>query len=69
MKTQRLVQAFPWAARSDLVSPPVAFAHNGFAIISGGTGKACVWDTERGNELQVLDHGGELTIRVSLLYL
>ena len=60
METRRLVQALPWEARSNLASLPVAFAHDGFAIINGGRGKVCIWDTEQGNKLQVLHHGGEL---------
>ena len=65
METRRLLQALPWEARSDLTSPPVAFAHDGFAIISGGKGSVCIWDTEQGDKLQVLPHGSELTVPMS----
>lgn len=65
METRRLLQALPWEARPDLTSPPVAFAHDGFAIISGGRGNVCIWDTEQGDELQVLRHSGELTVPIS----
>ena len=65
MEARRLVQALPWEARSDLTSPPVSFAHDGFAIINGGRGNVRVWDTERGDELQVLHHGGELAVSMS----
>ncbi|KAH9021464.1 WD40-repeat-containing domain protein [Lactarius pseudohatsudake] len=59
-RTRRLMQALPWEARPDpsSESPPVAFAHEGFAIISGGQGKASIWDVEHGDELQTLIHGG-----------
>ena len=65
METRRLVQALPWEARSDLVSPPVAFAHDGFAIINGGRGSVCIWDAKQGDELQELHHDGELTVPMS----
>jgi hypothetical protein len=40
---------------------PVCFAHEGFAV-AGAAGEACVyvWDTERGDQLLSLDHGGKL---------
>lgn len=50
-------------AKPDLISPPIAFAHDGFAVIGGGVqGRACIWDAECGDELQALDHGGKLRI-------
>ena len=67
LEARRLLQALPWEARPDLTSPPVAFAHDGFAIISGGRGSVCIWDTEQGDKLQVLQHSGELTARVLTL--
>lgn len=57
--SRRLIQAIPGNTQSDLVSPPVAFAHDGFAVVTGGQGKAFVWDIEHGDQLQVLDHGGK----------
>lgn len=57
--SRRLIQAIPSDARSNLVSQPVAFTHDGFAIVIGGQGKAFLWDIEHGDELQVLDHGGQ----------
>ncbi len=62
------MQALPWEASPDLSSPPVTFAHEGFAIISGGRGKVSIWDVEHGDELQTLNHGGEFTVSVSLHY-
>ncbi|KAI9428506.1 hypothetical protein H4582DRAFT_2065670 [Lactarius indigo] len=62
VETHRLVQALPFEAQSDLVSPPIAFAHDGFAIIGGVQGRACIWDTECGDELQALNHGGRALI-------
>lgn len=39
---------------------PVCFAHEGFAVAgAAGGNKAHVWDSERGDELLSLDHGGE----------
>ncbi|KAI9444331.1 WD40-repeat-containing domain protein [Lactarius indigo] len=60
-KTRRLMQALPWEARLDLSSPPVAFAHEGFAIISGGQGKVSIWDVEHSDELQTLNHDSSLS--------
>ena len=57
------MQALPLETQSDLTSPPIAFAHDGFAIIGGARGRACIWDTECGDELQVLCHGGEPILR------
>jgi len=68
METRRLLQALPWEARSDLASPPVAFAHEGFGIISGRRGNVYIWDTERGDEIQVLHHGGELIVLMPLCH-
>lgn len=59
VETHRLVQALPLEAQSNLESPPIAFAHDGFAIIDGVRGRACLWDTECGDELQALYHGGK----------
>jgi WD40 repeat protein len=56
-----LLQTLPWEERPDLSPPPVTFAHDGFAIISGGSGKASIWDVEKGDELQRIDCGGEFT--------
>ncbi|KAN0136774.1 WD40-repeat-containing domain protein [Lactarius tabidus] len=53
-----LLQTLPWEERPDLSPPPVTFAHDGFAIISGGSGKASIWDVEKGDELQRIDCGG-----------
>lgn len=67
-ETHHLTQALHWEARPDLSSPPVTFAHDGFAIVSGGTGKASIWDVEHGDELQTLDHGGEFAELMSPCY-
>ena len=66
METHRLLQALPWEARPDLASPPVTFAHDSFGIISARRGNVYIWDTEQGDELQVLHHGGELIVPMSL---
>ena len=58
IETHRLVQALPFEAQSDLASPPIAFAHDGFAIVGGVRGKAYIWDAECGDELASLNHGG-----------
>lgn len=57
VETHRLVQALPFEAQSNLASPPIAFAHDGFAIVGGVRGKAYIWDTECGDELASLNHG------------
>jgi WD40 repeat protein len=57
--SRRLIRAFPSDTQFDFVSRPVAFAHDGFAIVTGGQGKAFIWDIENGDELQVLNHGGK----------
>jgi WD40 repeat protein len=59
IETRHLIQAIPGDAQSDLVPQPVAFTHDGFAIVTGGKGKAFLWDIEHGDKLQVLDHGGK----------
>ena len=58
VETHCLVQALPFRAQSDLASPPIAFAHDGFAIIGGVRGRACIWDTVCGDELQALKYDG-----------
>lgn len=64
VKTHRLVQALPFEASPGLASPLIAFAHDGKAIIGRGRGKARIWDTECGDELQVLNQGGKPGISV-----
>lgn len=68
-ETRHLLQALPWEERPDLSSPPVTFAHDGFAIISGGPGKASIWDVEHGDELQRLVSGGEFTVPINVFAL
>ncbi|KAI9456346.1 WD40-repeat-containing domain protein [Lactarius psammicola] len=68
VETHRLAQALPFESASDLVSPPIAFAHDGFAIIGGVRGRACIWDTECGDELQALNHGGACRISTLTTY-
>jgi hypothetical protein len=58
VETHCLVQALPSEAQSDLALPLIAFAHDGFAITGGVRGKAYIWDTECGDELASLNHGG-----------
>jgi hypothetical protein len=58
IETHHLVQALPFEAQSDLPSPPITFAHDSFAIVGGVQGKAYIWDTDCGDELASLNHGG-----------
>jgi hypothetical protein len=59
IKTHHLAQVLIFEEQSDLTFPPIAFAHDGFAIIGRVQGRACIWDIECGDELQVLNHGGK----------
>jgi hypothetical protein len=41
-------------------NPPVGFAHKGFAVAgTANNNKVYVWDSEWGDQLLSLDHGGK----------
>jgi hypothetical protein len=46
-------------------TPLVCFAHEGFAVVGAAAAesKVHVWDSERGDRLLSLDHGGECDVR------
>src|SRR6266404_699093 len=66
-----LIQALPRDTPPGFESQPVAFAHDGFAIVTRRQGKASIWDIEYGDKLQVLNHGGKqiYLIKCSLMAL
>ncbi|KAH7905835.1 WD40-repeat-containing domain protein [Hygrophoropsis aurantiaca] len=59
---QKAVRAFTCeteSVRRHILS--VSFIHNGNAIVSGAeAGNVCIWQTQHGNLLQVLEHGDDL---------
>jgi COMPASS component SWD3 len=61
-------QQFSIPPDSVAVDLPVAFAHDGLAVVGGNTkGQIRVWDTETGQRLQTLNHiPGELLKHISV---
>lgn len=55
------MQTIPFEAQCKLIkNPPVRFAHEGFAVAGAGNNdKVYVWDSERGDQLLTLNHGGK----------
>jgi len=55
------MQTMPFEAQhKPIKNPPVCFAHEGFAVAGAANdNKVYVWDSERGDQLLSLNHGGK----------